>query len=65
VKEIRIYPIDVPKCIIEAKRTAAQMAPPELARRILTLMRELVRTVPWTDIRIEGNVGVIRPLTPD
>jgi poly-gamma-glutamate synthesis protein (capsule biosynthesis protein) len=59
VKEIRIYPIDVRrKRSSEAERPSANCLA-ELGRRILDLMREL--SAPFgTDIRIEGNVGVIR-----
>jgi poly-gamma-glutamate synthesis protein (capsule biosynthesis protein) len=60
VKEIRIYPIDVRRNAQSKQSGLPRMAPPELGRRILNLMREL--SAPFgTDIRIEGNVGVIRP----
>jgi len=60
VKEIRIYPIDVRRNAQSKQSGLPRIAPPELGRRILTLMRELSRPF-GTDIRIEGNVGVIRP----
>ena len=60
VKEIRIYPIDVRRGAQLKQSGLPRIAPPELGRRILELMREL--STPFgTDITIEGNVGVIRP----
>ena len=60
VKEIRIYPIDVRRNAQAKQSGLPRIAAPELGRRILDLMREL--SAPFgTDIRIEGNVGVIRP----
>ena len=60
VKEIRIYPIDVRRNAQAKQSGLPRLASPELARRILDLMREL--SAPFgTDIQIEGNVGVIRP----
>ena len=60
VKEIRIYPIDVRRSAQAKQSGLPRIASPELGRRILDLMREL--SAPFgTDIRIEGNVGVIRP----
>jgi len=59
VKEIRIYPIDVRRSAQAKQSGLPRIAAPELGRRILDLMREL--SAPFgTDIRIEGNVGVIR-----
>ncbi|HEY8176118.1 MAG TPA: CapA family protein [Gemmatimonadaceae bacterium] len=65
VKEIRIYPIDVRRNAQSKQSGLPRIAPPELGRRILTLLREL--SAPFgTDIRIEDNVGVIRiPATSD
>ena len=60
VKEIRIYPIDVRRSAGAKQSGLPRIASPELGRRILELLREL--STPFgTDIRIEGNVGVIRP----
>jgi poly-gamma-glutamate capsule biosynthesis protein CapA/YwtB (metallophosphatase superfamily) len=60
VKEIRIYPIDVRRNAQAKQSGLPRLAPPELAQRILRLMREL--STPFgTNIQIEGNVGVIRP----
>ena len=60
VKEIRIYPIDVRRSAQSKQSGLPRIASPELGRRILDLVREL--STPFgTDIRIEGNVGVIRP----
>jgi poly-gamma-glutamate synthesis protein (capsule biosynthesis protein) len=60
VKEIRIYPIDVRRSAQAKQSGLPRIASPELGRRILDLVREL--STPFgTDIRIEGNVGIIRP----
>ena len=60
VKEMRIYPIDVRRSAGAKQSGLPRIASPELGRRILALLREL--STPFgTDIRIEGNVGVIRP----
>ena len=60
VTEIRLYPIDVRRNPRLRQSGLPRLASPELGRRILDLMREL--SAPFgTDIRIEGNVGVIRP----
>jgi poly-gamma-glutamate capsule biosynthesis protein CapA/YwtB (metallophosphatase superfamily) len=60
VKEIRIYPIDVRRSAQSRQSGLPRIASPELGRRILDLVREL--STPFgTDMRIEGNVGVIRP----
>jgi hypothetical protein len=60
VKEIRIYPIDVRRNAQSKQSGLPRLAPSELGRRILTLMREL--SAPFgTTITIEGNVGIIRP----
>ena len=60
VKEIRIFPIDVRRNAQAKQSGLPRIAPPELGRRILDLVREL--SAPFgTDIQIEGNVGVIRP----
>ncbi len=60
VKEIRIYPIDVRRSATAKQSGLPRIASPELGRRILDLVREL--SAPFgTDIRIEGNVGIIRP----
>jgi poly-gamma-glutamate capsule biosynthesis protein CapA/YwtB (metallophosphatase superfamily) len=60
VKEIRIYPIDVRRSAQSKQSGLPRIASPELGRRILDLVREL--STPFgTDMRIEGNVGVIRP----
>ena len=59
-KEIRIYPVDVRRNAQSKQSGLPRLAPPELGRRILALMREL--SAPFgTQIQIEGNVGVIRP----
>jgi poly-gamma-glutamate synthesis protein (capsule biosynthesis protein) len=60
VTEIRIYPIDVRRNPRAKQSGLPRIAPPELGRRILDLVREL--SAPFgTDVKIEGNVGVIRP----
>ena len=60
VTEIRIYPIDVRRNAQAKQSGLPRIAPPELGRRILTLVRDL--SAPFgTDVEIEGNVGVIRP----
>ena len=60
VKEIRIYPIDVRRSATAKQSGLPRLAAPELGRRILELVREL--STPFgTDVRIEGNVGIIRP----
>lgn len=60
VKEIRIYPIDVRRSATAKQSGLPRIASPELGRRILELVREL--STPFgTDVRIEGNVGIIRP----
>lgn len=60
VDEIRIYPIDVRRSASLKQSGLPRIAPPELGRRILELVREL--SAPFgTDVRIEGSVGVIRP----
>jgi poly-gamma-glutamate synthesis protein (capsule biosynthesis protein) len=60
VKEIRIYPIDVRRNAQSKQSGLPRIAPPELGHRVLTLMRQL--SAPFgTDVKIEGNVGVIRP----
>jgi poly-gamma-glutamate synthesis protein (capsule biosynthesis protein) len=60
VKEIRIYPIDVRRSAAAKQSGLPRLAPPELAQRVLRLLREL--SAPFgTSIQIEGDVGVIRP----
>ena len=60
VKEIRVYPIDVRRSAQAKQSGLPRIASPELGRRILDLVREL--STPFgTDVRVEGNVGVIRP----
>jgi len=60
VREIRIYPIDVRRNAQSKQSGLPRLAPPELAQRVLRLMREL--SAPFgTTIQIEGDVGVIRP----
>jgi energy-coupling factor transporter ATP-binding protein EcfA2 len=60
VKEIRIYPIDVRRNAQSKQSGLPQLASPQLGRKILTLVRDLSKPF-GTDVRIEGNVGVIRP----
>jgi len=60
VKEIRIYPIDVRRNAGSKQSGLPRLAPPELGHKILTLVRDLSKPF-GTDVRIEGNVGVIRP----
>jgi poly-gamma-glutamate synthesis protein (capsule biosynthesis protein) len=60
VREIRIYPIDVRRNAQSKQSGLPRMAPPDLGRKILTLVRDLSKPF-GTDVHIEGNVGVIRP----
>jgi len=61
LKEVRIHPIearyDEEKL---ALRGIPRIAPPEIAQRILRRLQELSAPL-GTTIRIEGNIGVIRP----
>ena len=64
VSPARCWQLGLPSRMDHATKQSGlpRIASPELGRRILDLMREL--SAPFgTDIRIEGNVGVIRPLT--
>lgn len=61
LKEVRIYPVearyDEEKL---ALRGIPRLAPPAIAQRILQRLQTLSAPL-GTDIRIEGNVGIIRP----
>jgi hypothetical protein len=59
LKEVRVYPIWARQDGPISRRGIPEMAPPEIAQRILTRLQTLSRPFNTT-IAIEGNVGVIR-----
>ena len=59
LQEIRIYPIWGRQDGPISRRGIPEMAPPEIAQRILVRLQKLSKAL-GTNIVIEGNVGVIR-----
>jgi hypothetical protein len=59
LKEVRVYPIWARQDGPISRRGIPEMAPPEIAKRILTRLQTLSKPFKTT-IEIEGNVGVIR-----
>jgi hypothetical protein len=59
LKEVRLYPIWARQDGPISRRGIPEMAPPEIAQRILTRLQTLSRPFKTT-IAIEANVGVIR-----
>ena len=61
LKEVRIHPVEARYDETKlAQRGIPRIAPPEIAQRILRRLQELSAPL-GTDIKIEGNIGVIRP----
>jgi hypothetical protein len=64
LQEVRVYPIWGRQDGPISRRGIPQLAPPEIAQRILTRLQRLSQPL-GTTMAIEGNVGVIRvPSTP-
>jgi hypothetical protein len=59
LQEVRVYPIWARQDAPISRRGIPEMAPPEVAQRILTRLQALSKPFK-TNIEIEGNVGVIR-----
>jgi poly-gamma-glutamate synthesis protein (capsule biosynthesis protein) len=62
LSEVRLHPVLLTDDVRMAHRGLPRVAPPEVAQRILTRLQRLSAPL-GTTIRIEGNIGVIRPRT--
>jgi poly-gamma-glutamate synthesis protein (capsule biosynthesis protein) len=58
--EVRLYPVDLGYQRAIPQRGRPMLAEGKVAQEILTWLRDLSKPL-GTDIRIDGDVGIIRP----